>query len=71
MIVTDGDVLRLTLDINRAVALSLVAVATSITIEEVHVVNPDIRVASVERQTVVHAEHDGEVAELDTGSITT
>ena len=57
---------RLTLDVDGSVALSLVSVATSATIEEVHVVNPYVVVVGVERYGVVHTYHVGEVAQLNT-----
>ena len=70
MVVRDGDVCRLSLDVHRAVALSLVGIAAGIAIEEVHVVNPDIAVVGIQRQAVVHAEHDGEVTELHVTAVT-
>ena len=45
-------------------------VAASVrTIEEVHVVYPDLGVLGVERDAVVHAAHDGKIAELHTRSV--
>ena len=62
-VVADGDKFRVALDIARAVALGMVAAAVG-SVEEVVMVNPDVAVVGVKRQSVVHAAHDADVAEL-------
>ena len=63
-VVAHGDILRVALHIDGSVALGVVA-ATVRTVEHVHVVNPDIAIVGIERQTIVETAHDAEVAELD------
>ena len=62
-VVADGNIFRVALDVARAVALGMVAAAVG-TVEEVVMVNPDIAVVCVERQPVVQAAHDADVAEF-------
>ena len=62
-VVRDGEILRVVLQVDGAVALGMVAAAVW-SIEEVHVVNPYHGVLGVQRDAVVHAPHDCEVAEL-------
>ena len=64
VVVRDSDVFRTFLDVHCTVALGLVGVAARFAVEEVHVVNPNIGVVGIQRQNIVHTEHDGEVAEL-------
>ena len=70
VVVAYCDMARLTLDVDGSVALSLVSVATSAAIEEVHVVNPYIVIVSIERNCIVFANHIGEVAQLNALGVT-
>ena len=60
-----SDPLRIRFNINRTVSFDVVA-AAGLTIEQVHVVNPDIRIVSIQRHPVVHCTHDSQIAELNT-----
>ena len=44
--------------------------ASVFTVEDVVVVNPDMRVGSVKLYVVVHAAHDGKIAVLNTRRVT-
>ena len=65
----NGDILRVALQVNGAVALRLVGVAAGLSIEEVYVVNPYVSVLGVERYGVVHTQNVAEVAQLHADSI--
>ena len=69
VVVADGDELRVALQVGSTVALGMVATAVR-AIELIRMVNPDVAVVGIERDAVVHATHDGEVAELHTLAIT-
>ena len=60
----NGDILRVALQVNGAVALRLVGVAAGLSIEEIDVVHPNVPVLGVERYGVVHTQHVAEVAQL-------
>ena len=64
VVVGDCDVLRVTLEVNGTITLSLVLVTTCITIEKVKVVNPYMGVIRIKRHTVIHTVHDGKIAHL-------
>ena len=68
-VAADGDIFRASLEVDSSVAFCLVGITSSLSVEEVDVVQPDVGVACVERDTVVHAEHDGEVAHLQTFTV--
>ena len=63
-VVRDGDEFRVALHVDLSVAL-IVVTATMLTVEHIHVVNPDVRVVGVERDTVVHAAHNAEITEFN------
>ena len=63
-VVADGDVLRVAFHVGGTVALGMVATAV-LAIELISMVNPDVGVVGIERDGVIHATHDGKVAELD------
>ena len=69
VVVTNRYMRTLALDVHGAVALCLVGVATGAPIEEVHVVHPYMVVVRIQRHTVVHANHAGEVAYLHRAGI--
>ena len=61
--VADGDILGVTLHVNHTVALLVVA-RTMLAVEQVKVMNPDVGIVGVQRQSIVHAANAGKVAEL-------
>ena len=65
-VVSDSNILRITLDIYSTITFSLVGSTTLLTIEEIHIVNPHIRVFGVKRHSIIQATHDSKVAELYT-----
>ena len=64
-VVRHGDILGVSLDICSTVALAVVT-RTALAVEDICMVNPDVRVVGVERNTIVHAAHHTDVAELYT-----
>ena len=70
VVVRNGNVLRFTLDVHRAVTLGLIGIAARLAVEEVAVMNPHVRVARVERDGIVHAANDADVANLYTFAVT-
>ena len=64
VVVGVGVILRVALQVERAVALGLIGVAAGAAVEEVDVVDPSVEVVAVERYAVVGTEHDAEVAQL-------
>ena len=52
MIVGDGDILRLTLDIHGTITFCLISIAARLAVEKVVVVYPNVGIARVERQAV-------------------
>ena len=62
-VVRNGDIFRVALHVGGSVALGVVAAAV-LAIELVGMVNPDVRIVGIERDAIVHATHDAEVAEL-------
>ena len=59
-----GDVFRVSLDIDGAIAFGLVGIATCLPVEEVHVMHPDVAVVGVHGYGIIHEQHDGKVADL-------
>ena len=63
-------ILRVTLDIYSTITLGLVSSTTLLAIEEIHVVNPYMRVIGIKRHGIIQATHDSKVTELYTLGIT-
>ena len=70
MVIREGQVLRVTLEVECTVSLGLVGITTCLAIEEVNVVYPYHSVLGVDAHAVVHAEIDTEVAQLNHRRIT-
>ena len=69
-VVCYSNILRIALDVYSTVTLSLVGSTTLFTIEEIHVVNPDMGVIGIKRHGIIQATHDSKVTELYTLGIT-
>ena len=68
-VVSYSNILRIALDVYSTVTLSLVGSTTLLAIEEIHVVNPYMRVISIKRHSIIQATHDSKVTELYTLSL--
>ena len=69
VVVADSDIARVSLDVDGSIALFLVGVAAGLSVEHVKVVHPDVLIVGIDADGIVHAEHVGEVAQLNAGRI--
>ena len=69
VVVADSDIARVSLDVDGSIALFLVGVAAGLSVEHVKVVHPDVLIVGIDADGIVHAEHVGEVAQLNAGGI--
>ena len=69
VVVRHCTILRVAFDIKSTVTFLLIGSTSRFAIEEVEVVNPQVTVVCVHRNSVVHAPHDGKVAELYRASV--
>ena len=67
-VVSYSNILRVSLDIYSTVTFSLIGSATLLAIEEIHVVNPHMRVIGIKRHCIIQATHNSKVTEFNTNS---
>ena len=65
VVIRNGNVLGIVLQIHRAVALGLVSIASSCTVENVIVMNPDVIVICFQCDTVIAEQHNSQVTDLN------
>ncbi len=64
MVIRDCHIGRAFLDVCGAIALDLVSIASSSAIEEVIIMQPDIHIRCIQRDSVVREQHHAQITDL-------
>src|SRR5574344_72035 len=63
MAIVYGDIFRIGLHVYGSITFGMVS-GTGLTIEDVHIMYPDIGIVGIQRDTIIHLSHDTEIAKL-------